>query len=250
MARLSALACALAFAVAAGCGSDRASRGEGTLEVVATTSVLGDIVRNAGGRRVRVVSLVPSGETPHGFRPRPEDRLLVESADLLVRSGGALDEWAGVLEADRALTVLPRVNPLPGEPHWWLDPVRVQRAVKEIRNELARADVDGAGYYEAASAYYLARLRKLDREIRRCLAVARPSRERLATQHDAFAYFSERYGVEFVAPRRASAGRRLWSDSLGASGTAGASYLGAMAANTTAIVEGLTAGERSCRPRP
>jgi ABC-type Zn uptake system ZnuABC Zn-binding protein ZnuA len=251
MARAAVAICVLGAALA-GCGSDRATRGEGTLEVVATTAPLADIVRNAGGRRVHVTVLVPRDADPHRWRPGPGDLTAPGDADLVVRSGGEIDAWAaGADEAERTLTLLPRVEPLGDDPHWWLDPVRVQRAVKEIRNELARADVHGAGYYEAASADFLVRLRRLDRGIRRCLSpLLGRSRERLAAQHDAFAYFSARYGIEFVRPRRATVGRRLWSDTLGPSGTPAGSYLGAMSANTAAIVDGLTGGEGGCRPHP
>ena len=247
MLRTATLICLLALF--AGCGSDRATRGEGTLEVVATTAPLADVVRNAGGRRVEVTALVPPGENPHGWRPRPADQEAVRAADLLVVSGGDVDSWAARLDVERRLTVLPLVEPRGEDPHWWLDPVRVQRAVKEIRNELARADVNGAGYYEAASADYLARLRRLDDAIRRCLSPAvRLSRERLAVQHDAFGYFTDRYGLELVRPRRATVGRRLWSDTLGPPGTAADSYLEAMAQNVAAMVDALGGG--TCHPRP
>ena len=236
MARKSAFACALAAALATGCGSDRATRGEGSIEVATTTAPLADIVRNAGGRRVHVTTVEPN--------------LAPAGADVLVLSGGAVDSWASSYEAGRVITVLPKVAPLGVDPHWWLDPVRVQRAVKEIRNELARADVDGAGYYEAASADFLARLRRLDREIRACLARVRGSRERLAAPHDPTGYFTARYGVPFHSLRRATVRLRLRSDTLGPRGTPTDSYLGAMSVDTAAIVEALTGGAQSCRPRP
>src|SRR5687767_12518994 len=171
MLRIAALVCALAAALTA-CGSDRATRGEGTVEVVATTAPLADIVRNAGGRRVRVTALVPRGADPHRWRPKPADLGAIRTAELVVVSGGEIDAWAAREEAERRVIVLPLVDPLGNDPHWWLDPVRVERAVKEIRNELARADVNGAGYYEAASADFMARLRRLDRGNRRCLSLA------------------------------------------------------------------------------
>jgi ABC-type Zn uptake system ZnuABC Zn-binding protein ZnuA len=236
MARKSAFACALAVALAAGCGSDRATRGEGSIEVATTSAPLADIVRNAGGRRVRVTILRPT-VGPAG-------------ADVLVLAGGGADSWASSYEAERVLTLLPKVDPLGVDPFWWLDPVRVQRAVKEIRNELARADVDGAGYYEAASADFLARLRRLDREIRGCLARVQGARERLAAPHDPTRYFTARYGVPFHSLRRATVRLRLKGDTLGPRGTPSDSYLGAMSADTEAIVHGLTDGAQSCRPRP
>lgn len=248
MLRTAALICLLAGALT-GCGSDRATRGEGTVEVVTTTAPLADIVRNAGGRRVHVTALVPRGEDPHTWRPDTADLGAIRTAELVVISGGEIDAWAAQEPAERSLTILPLVGPLDGDPHWWLDPVRVERAVKEIRNELARTDVNGAGYYEAASADFMARLRKLHRGTRRCLLLARGGGlERLATQHDAFAYFSDRYGIDFVPPRRATVARRLWSDTLGAPGTRAGSYLGAMAENTAAIGEALGVG--TCHPRP
>jgi ABC-type Zn uptake system ZnuABC Zn-binding protein ZnuA len=244
------LAAAVAFLAA--CGSDRASRGEGTIHVVATLPPLGDIAHNAGGRRVSVTELVPRTADPHGWRPGARERAQLRGADLVVRTGGALDRWAAGAGAERELALLPLVDPIEGDPHWWQDPVRVQRAAKEIRNELARADVDGAGYYEAATADFLARLRRLHRDIRICLSLLDRPRARLAAQHDGFAYFNDRYGTAIVGPsgRGAEVGRRLWADTLGEPGTPAGSYMGAMTVNTTTIVEALSHGENTCRPEP
>jgi len=251
--RLSACAClAAAVAAVAGCGSDRATRGEGTIDVVTTVAPLADIVHNAGGRRVVVTGLVPRTADAHTWRPGAADREALREADLVVWTGGSLDRWATTAGSERVLGVLPLVDPLGADPHWWQDPVRVQRAAKEIRNELARADVNGAGYYEAATADFLERLRELHEDVRICISLLDDGRERLATQHDGFAYFNARYGTRIVGPKGegASVGRRLWADSLGGPGTVPGSYLGAMTANTTTIVEALSRGERTCRPEP
>ena len=243
--------CLALLPVLAACGSDRPSRGEGTVEVVATTTVLADLVRNAGGRRVRVRSLVPKVASPHDWRPAAGARAALEGADLFVSAGGDVDRWARGLDAARSLELLPMLDPLGGDGHWWQDPVRVQRAVKEIRNELARIDVDGAGYYEAASAAYLARLRKLDRETGLCLDAADARGARVLVQHGGFRYFSERYGVRVFGPGqgRARVGRRLWADALAPRGGLADSYLGAFAVNVGEIVDAVSGGARPCRPR-
>lgn len=235
----------------AGCGSDRPTRGNGTVEVVATTTVLADLVRNAGGRRVRVRALVPKVGNPHEWRPAAGTRAALRRADLLVTAGGDVDPWARELDAARTLELLPRLDPLGDDGHWWHDPVRVQRAVKEIRNELARIDVDGAGYYEAASAVYLARLRKLDRETELCLDVAGARGARLLAQHAGFRYFGDRYGIRILGAGqgRAAVGRRLWADSLAPRGALADSYLGAFAVNVGEIVAAVSGRERTCRPR-
>ena len=253
MARCAALTCLAAVLVAvAGCGSDRASRGEGTVEVVATLTPLANIVQNAGGRRVRVTALVPRSADPHEWRPGAAEREALREADLVVWTGGELDRWASSPDNERELSLLARLDPLGADPHWWQDPVRVQRAAKEIRNELARADVDGAGYYEAATADFLERLRRLHRDVRICVSLVDRPRGRLATQHDGFAYFNGRYGVTIVGPagRGAELGRRLWADALGEPGTRAGSYLGAMTENTATIVDALSHGRATCRPEP
>jgi len=250
---LPALAClATAIAVLAGCGSDRASRGEGTLDVAATLPPVADIVHNAGGRRVRVTTLVPPGADPHGWRPDADARQELRDADLVVWTGGAIDRWAVAEDPEREIGLLPLVDPIGDDPHWWQDPVRVERAAKEIRNEMARADVPGAGYYEAATADFLARLRKLNRDMRICLSLIDRPRGRLAAQHDGFAYFNDRYGKLIVGPdgKGATVGRKLWADTLDEPGTAAGSYLGAMAVNTVTIVAALSHGENTCRPEP
>ena len=253
MGRLGLWTCLAAVAAAAsGCGSDRAARGDGTVEVVTSVAPLADIVRNAGGRRVNVRALVPPGADPHHWRPGASDREALAEADLVVWAGGSLDRWAAAAENERELALLPRLEPLGEDPHWWQDPVRVQRAAKEIRNELARADVDGAGYYEAATADYLARLRRLHRDIRTCVSMLARPHTRLVAQHDGFAYFNDRYGTAITGPggRGANVGRRLWADTLGSSGTPAGSYLGAMAANAATFIDAVSGGADTCRPTP
>jgi len=251
--RVALTACLAALAAAViGCGSDRASRGEGTIDVVATVEPLADIVQNAGGRRVRMTALVPRTADAHEWRPEASDRERVREADLVVWTGGDIDRWVVESMPRRELGLLPLVDPLEGDPHWWQDPVRVQRAAKEIRNELAHADVDGAGYYEAATADFLARLRKLHRDVRTCLSPLDDRRAPLAAQHDGFAYFNDRYRTRIVGPagRGASVGRRLWADALAGPGEPADSYLGALTANTAAIVDALSGGTSTCRPEP
>jgi ABC-type Zn uptake system ZnuABC Zn-binding protein ZnuA len=72
-------------------------RAEGPMPVVATTGILADLVRQVGGPRVEVVSLLPANADPHDFEPRPEDLVAVEDAALIVTHGLGLDEWATAL---------------------------------------------------------------------------------------------------------------------------------------------------------
>src|SRR6185503_15441423 len=207
---------------------------------------------NAGGARVAVSALAPRNADPHEWRPGPAELAALQDADVVLWTGGPMDRWAADTGGEHTLGLLPKVDPLGDDPHWWQDPVRVERAAKEIRNELARADVDGAGYYEAATADFLARLRKLHRDMRICMSLLPDRRARLVTQHAGFAYLNDRYGTAVVGPGEhgAKVGRRLWADSLGEPGTPAGSYLGAMAVNTDTILRALTHGAQHCLPEP
>ena len=93
VAALLLLATALA---AAGCGDSASNDGSGgssEAAVVATTTIAADLVRNVGGDRVHADSLVPAGADPHGHEPRPSDAVAISEAELVVKSGGDLDEW-------------------------------------------------------------------------------------------------------------------------------------------------------------
>jgi zinc/manganese transport system substrate-binding protein len=87
---------ATAIAAVTGCGdsgSNDGSGGSAEASVVATTTIAADLVRNVGGDRVHVDSLVPAGADPHGHEPRPSDAVAISEAELVVKSGGDLDEW-------------------------------------------------------------------------------------------------------------------------------------------------------------
>jgi zinc/manganese transport system substrate-binding protein len=89
------LVVATALAVA-GCGDSArndGSAGSSEAAVVATTTIAADLVRNVGGDRVHVDSLVPAGADPHGHEPRPSDAVAISEGELVVKSGGDLDEW-------------------------------------------------------------------------------------------------------------------------------------------------------------
>ena len=197
---LLALATALG---AAGCGDSDDGSGGGAAAVVATTTIAGDLVRSVGEERVEVDTLVPAGADPHGHEPRPSDAVAIAGADLVVKSGGDLDEWlddliesAGGEAAE--LTLLDSVKATGDDPHWWQDPRNAILAVGAIRDALGDADPDGRRAYERNAHAYIAELRALDDEIERCMQRVPPEKRRLVTTHDALGYFAERYDVEVI----------------------------------------------------
>jgi zinc/manganese transport system substrate-binding protein len=206
--RLAALSLvALAFAAASGCGDDESGAGGGETGVVATTTIAGDLVGNVGGERVEVDTLVPAGADPHGHEPRPSDAAAIADADLVVKSGGDLDEWLDDLIENAGggateLTLLDSVTTIEGDgetdPHWWQDPRNAVLAVEAVRDALVEADPDGRRAYERGASDYIDELRALDEEIERCMQRVPAEKRKLVTTHDSLGYFAERYGVEVI----------------------------------------------------
>src|SRR4051812_41701344 len=183
----------------AGCGASATA--DHRLTVVATTPVVADLARNVAGPRVRVVQILAPNADPHEYELRPHDIQAVADADVVLRSGGALDDWIG--EAiDGSGTHAPVVDlssaiPRQGDdPHWWQDPRNAIRAVGEIRAALAAADPSHD--YGAPAKAYAARLARLDRGVRACIGHVPPAQRKLVTSHDAFGYYARAYGIEVI----------------------------------------------------
>lgn len=208
-----ALAATLMLALlAAGCGG---SGGEsGKLDVVATTTQIGDWVRVVGGDAVSVDQVLQPNTDPHEYEPRPSDVEAAASADLVFANGDELDHWIGQIVSDSGsgakIVDLGAGVPdrLPGEssgaeasrydPHWWHDPRNAEAAVREIERQLAAADPAHRRLFQRNADAYLAQLRALDVGIARCIDTVPAAERKLVTDHDAFGYFARRYGIEVV----------------------------------------------------
>jgi zinc/manganese transport system substrate-binding protein len=207
--RTAALLLVMTLALAsAGCGDDGGSGGGSEVRAVATTTIAGDLARSVGGERVEVDVLVPADADPHDYEPRPSDAVALAEADLVIRSGGDLDEWLGDL-IDNAggdaleVTLLDSVRSIEGghdevDPHWWQDPRNAILAVGAVRDALAEADPGGRRAYERNATAYERRLRELDADIERCMARVPREKRKLVTTHDALGYFAERYDLEVI----------------------------------------------------
>ncbi len=195
------------FLVLAACGGE-ASGDEGELSVVATTSVLADVARNVVGDAGEVTTVIPPGADPHEFEPSPQQIEAMNTADLLIVNGlnleeGLSDTIEGAEAAGaRVLVLADHVDPIPfaesdehaGEdPHFWQDPVRMAEAVRAVG-----AQLDDIGELTSRADAYAAELEALDGEIEELLAVIPSSDRKLVTNHEAFGYFADRYGLEVV----------------------------------------------------
>jgi manganese/zinc/iron transport system substrate-binding protein len=179
--------------------------------VVATTTVVADLVRQVAGERVIVECLMPPGIDPHSYKATPRDAERLLRADLVVASGLHLEgRLATLLEqlADRVpfVAVADQLPPdrlleadggLP-DPHVWFDAALWSQAAAPVAAALARIDPDAAVAYGNAAEAYAARLRELDATLRQRIAAIPEDRRVLVTAHDAFRYFGRAYGIEVV----------------------------------------------------
>lgn len=276
------------------------SAGAAPLKVLGTFTVISDLVKQVGGARVEVTSLVPPNGDTHTYEPSTGDIRKVADARLIFENGAGLEHWfaklqgsvgpqtrevvlsdglpKGTLEEDGAAVE---------DPHLWWNPQNVVVYVQKIRDALSAADPAGKTFYANSAAAYIARVRAADARAKALIATLPPQRRVLVTNHDALGYFARHYGFRVlgevipslgteqepsaqasaklidalraqkvraiftentVNPRLARAigqesGARvappLYTDALGAPGSAGDTYLRALAYNVKTIVDAL-----------
>jgi zinc/manganese transport system substrate-binding protein len=188
-------------------------RARDRLSVVASFSILGDLVRNVGGERVSVTTLVgPDGDV-HVYTPAPADAKKIADAKLVVINGLGLEGWLPRLVQSSGgkailVTASQGITPLKigsdADPHAWQSVANARIYVANIRDALVAADPAGAEAYLANAERYLAELDALDREVREAVARIPEARRKVISTHDAFGYFAAAYGIEFIAPQGVS----------------------------------------------
>jgi manganese/iron transport system substrate-binding protein len=208
--RVALLAACLAALLVAGCasaggGGAAAGGGDGALRVVATTTQVADLAANVGGDRVRVTSLLKPGIDPHDYEPSPADIDALAHADLVLENGVGLEAWLGdtiegsgfdgpVVDTSQGVR-LRMVGGAP-DPHIWQDPRNAERMAANIERGLAAAEPLSAATFQANLAAYTRQLRALDAETQR--QVDSLASRKVVTDHDAFGYYLDRYGLELV----------------------------------------------------
>jgi zinc/manganese transport system substrate-binding protein len=185
-----------------------------TLDVVASFSVLADVVKNVGGDHVAVKSLVPPNGDPHDFEPAPTDAKAVGQAAVTFISGEGLETWFQRLAKAAGASIPPVVvsegiqthtfeedGRILTDPHVWNSIPNVLVWVDNIEKALAKADPGDAAAFRKNAAAYKERLKALDASIRAELAAVPVNERKVLTSHDAFGYYGKEYGVQFLAPQ-------------------------------------------------
>jgi len=183
------------------------------IPVVATTSILADVVSRVGGDRVDVTSLVPPGANAHEYQPSPRDIAAVTDAALVFEVGLGLEEFMEtiILNAGTQIepvTVSEGITTLEfsgggdehfsADPHVWLDPANVIVWARNIAAALSAYDPDHQDTYSTNSAAYITELEALDAWITQQTAIIPQENRQIVTDHMLFGYFAEKYGFTVV----------------------------------------------------
>ena len=214
----------------ASCGSDSKDTTSSTVPdsnrplVIATTPILGDLVRQVGGDQVNVEVLIPLGADPHDFEPAAAQAARLRDASLIVANGlgleerlesaldGAQKDGVPVFDVGEELDPLSITSADEKEghaeeeadghgsedPHVWLDPERMATAASLVATQLATTTgLDAAPFQQRAATYADAAF-AAEAEARALLAKLPADQRKLITNHDALEYFAQRFNLEVI----------------------------------------------------
>ncbi len=208
----------LLFILTAGCSPSKTpAAGASHIRVVATTSIIADVVQQIGDDHIALTTLIPAGVDPHGYEPSPQQIAALADADIIFVNGFDLEEsllpvLESTAEKGRIIAVSDGVEPIafddteqeqaghPGEhhvdPHTWMDPNNVVIWTQNIEQALSQVDPAHAADYHARAEAYRRQLQELDAWIRAQIEPLLPLK--VVTDHKVFSYFARRYGIEQV----------------------------------------------------
>ena len=180
------------------------------LQVVASFSILADMLREVAGDAAQVHSLVGANADAHVFEPTPADAQRLARADLVVVNGLHFEGWIDrlvrssgyrgpVIEATRGIE--PRRVGRAVDPHAWQSLAHAQRYVENMRAALVAAAPSQAAAINARAAAYGERIAALDASARAAFEAVPRDQRRVVTTHDAFGYLGDAYGITFISPR-------------------------------------------------
>ena len=215
---------AVLILLAAGSAAMLPAQAAERVRVVASFSIIADFVKNVGGDRIELVTLVGPDGDAHVYSPTPADARRLAEAKVVVMNGLGFEGWmsrlvkssgtkAVTVEAAKGVATIrtgERDRHAHGhvhagvDPHAWQSIANAKVYVANIRDALAKADPAGKDTYEANARDYLKRLDALEEEVKAAIARIPADRRKIIMGHEAFAYFEAAYGLDFIAPQGVS----------------------------------------------
>ena len=190
-------------------GSTASSPTDQRLKVLATTTIVGDVVGAIAGEDIELSVLLPPGVDPHTFEPSPQDIAMLSEADIVFTNGAGLEAFmerilanaggdAVVVPVSEGIDLINAVHEDEhgGDPHVWTDPNNVMLWVSTIEGALSESDPENASTYQEKADAYRQALSDLDSWIQEQVTQIPKEKRVLFTDHETLAYFARRYGFE------------------------------------------------------
>lgn len=188
------------------------------LKVIASFFPMYEFARNVAGDRADVSVFIPNGDEPHGWEPSTQEIQNIQNAQLFIYNGAGMEAFIpqflstgnfpnttfvrasqGIQMQDADVTHIgpdeakPIIEQGGKDPHVWNDPALAQQEVRNIANAMEKADPANTQYYENNANAYIAKLAKLDQDVKSGLSNCQT--HTFISFHNAFNYFSQRYGL-------------------------------------------------------
>jgi manganese/iron transport system substrate-binding protein len=217
MFRLNSLTHFLMFAglvvFASGCASPAAPTGATSaakIKVVTTTTQVTALAQAAGGNYIELAGIMKAGVDPHEYEPTPGDVQAIANAQIIFENGVGLETWlnkviqnsgtrAPVIDTSKGVKILKGDAQEPqGDPHIWQSAANDIIMLNNIRDGLVQIDPAHGSAYQANAAAYAKKLSDVDQYIMQQIATIPPANRKFVSNHDAFGYYVDRYGLTFV----------------------------------------------------
>jgi ABC-type Zn uptake system ZnuABC Zn-binding protein ZnuA len=180
------------------------------VSVVTTTTQLTDFATVVGGEHVKVYGVLKANVDPHDYEPSPADVDALANADVIVKNGVGLEKWfdatiasaspkGTIVDASTGTTIRQgngTTEEAQGDPHIWHNPANAKIMAGNIEAALEKADPADAWTFRRHLADYGSQLDKLDTDIKTQIATL--TNKKLVTNHDAFGYYVDHFGLDFV----------------------------------------------------
>ncbi|MDO9356016.1 MAG: metal ABC transporter substrate-binding protein [Solirubrobacteraceae bacterium] len=190
----------LSAAAVAGCGSSSDASSGGKPVVAATAPQIDGLVRELAGDGVTVASVVAATADVHELELRPSQVRALKGADLILQPGRGNDAWASEALGQVDAKKVDLSAGLPSDQrHWWMDPTFAEQAATKTAAELDTLDPDGKATRATALKRFVAEMRAVDEETKRCIATVPAGDRVIVTDHDAAGAYAARYGLTVAA---------------------------------------------------
>ena len=182
------------------------------LNVVASTSIIGDVVAQVGGEAIDLTTLMRPGQDPHSYTPGAQELTAVANADVIFINGWGLEESLAqnletIGEGVPVVAISANIEPMPfgdnpddasPNPHVWFSIPNVAQWVKNVEQVLSELDPANSDIYAANAAAYLADLDILKADAEAALSAIPEENRFLVTNHDAFGYLARDYDLQVL----------------------------------------------------